>query len=153
MDFLPAGASPPGALRTQLRPAPLAWYMAASARASTLAGVSPARAAATPIEMVRRTGAREVHMRVTAPPWKHPCYYGIDTPSEGELIASNMSVEEIGEEIGCDSIGFISVDGLRAISPKTIGYCTACFTGEYDAGKPTAFTKDMMEFHAPAPTR
>jgi amidophosphoribosyltransferase len=103
------------------------------------------------IDMIRRAGAKEIHMRITAPPWKHPCYYGIDTPTERELIANKMSVEEMTKALGCDSLGFISVEGLRAVAPKTIDYCTACFSGDYSAGKPQDFKKDMMEQHAAVP--
>ncbi|HOR29101.1 MAG TPA: amidophosphoribosyltransferase, partial [Candidatus Sumerlaeota bacterium] len=100
------------------------------------------------MEMIRRAGAREVHLRLTAPPWKHPCYYGIDTPSESELMANQLSVEEMARKIGCDTLGFISVEGLLQVVPRTQGYCTACFSGEYTAGKPTDFRKNRLEAHA-----
>jgi amidophosphoribosyltransferase len=104
------------------------------------------------VEMVRKAGAREIHMRISAPPWKHPCYYGIDTPNEGELIANKMDEGEMARALHCDSIGFISIEGLRAVAPKTLGYCTACFSGDYTAGKPSDFKKDMMETHEPSAT-
>jgi amidophosphoribosyltransferase len=99
------------------------------------------------VEMVRKAGAKEIHMRISAPPWRHPCYYGIDTPSEEELIANKIDVAQMTRALGCDSIGFISIEGLRAVAPKTLTYCTACFSGDYCAGKPSDFKKDIMEAH------
>jgi amidophosphoribosyltransferase len=97
------------------------------------------------VAMLRKAGAREVHFRITAPPWKNPCYYGIDTPTKEELIANRMSNDEIGRYMGADSIGFISLEGLYASVPKHQGYCNACFTGEYEAGKPPSFSKAQLE--------
>lgn len=105
------------------------------------------------VEMVRRAGAREVHLRISAPQWKHPCYYGIDTPSATDLIANQLGDEEMRKALGVDSLGFISIEGLRAVAPKTVGYCTACFSGEYPAGRPTDFKKDMLEQDVPAMAR
>ena len=90
------------------------------------------------VEMVRAAGAKEVHMRVSSPPTSHSCFYGIDTPSEGELLANKMSVEDIREHIGADSLAYISDDGLyKAITaaPRdgdNRGFCDACFTGDYE---------------------
>ena len=97
------------------------------------------------VDMIRRAGAKEVHLRITAPPWKHPCYYGIDTPTESELMASQMNVEQMREAIGCDTLAFISEAGLRSAAPKTLSYCTACFSGDYCAGKPSNTDKNAME--------
>ncbi len=97
------------------------------------------------VTMLRKAGAKEIHFRLSAPPWRNPCFYGIDTPSEGELIANNMTVEEIGKKMGADSIGFLSVEGLMSSVPKQLGYCTACFTGDYSAGKPTNFKKTQHD--------
>lgn len=89
------------------------------------------------VEMIRAAGAREVHMRVSSPPTNHSCFYGIDTPSQEELMAHKYSVEEIGKHIGVDSLAYVSVDGLyRAAGEKGRDkacpqYCDACFTGEY----------------------
>jgi amidophosphoribosyltransferase len=86
------------------------------------------------VKMLRAAGAREVHVRVSAPPTTHPCYYGIDTPTRSELVASSHTVEEIGKYITCDTLAYLSHDGLMA-SVKTdaagSGYCSACFTGQY----------------------
>jgi amidophosphoribosyltransferase len=100
------------------------------------------------LDMIRRGGAKEIHLRITAPPWKHPCFYGIDTPSEKELMANSHTVEEMARKIGCDSLGFISVEGLMKIAPKPVGYCRACFTGQYPAGRPAHFQKNIMEANA-----
>ena len=87
------------------------------------------------IQILRRAGAKEVHFRVSSPPVKFPCYFGIDTPSRAELISSTHDVEEIRKEIGADSLAFISPDGmleaLRECNPEQYGYCKGCFTGEY----------------------
>ena len=103
------------------------------------------------VEMVRAAGATEVHMRVAAPPNAHSCFYGIDTPEKGELLASHMDVAEMTAYIGADSLAFISMDGLyRAMGepgrdPEAPKFCDACFTGEYptqltdrDGDQPTA---------------
>ncbi len=84
------------------------------------------------IELLRRAGAREVHMRIGSPPIVSPCFYGIDTPTESELIASSKSVADTCEYLGADTLGYLSPEGLLAASPKVGGgYCTACFTREY----------------------
>jgi amidophosphoribosyltransferase len=84
------------------------------------------------IKRMRAAGAKEVHMRITSPPFMHPCYYGIDTPSKKDLIAANLSVEEIRKKIGADSLAFISLEGfLKATGREDDVYCKACFTGDY----------------------
>lgn len=84
------------------------------------------------IKRLREAGAREVHMRITSPPVKYSCYYGIDTPSRKNLIAANQSIAEIEENIGTDSLAFISLGGLAAAGKKEVcEYCTACFDGDY----------------------
>lgn len=89
------------------------------------------------VEMMRHAGAKEVHMRISSPPITHGCYYGIDTPSREDLLASSHSVEEIAKFIGVESLAFISDDGLyRAVgeqgrNAKSPQYCDACFTGDY----------------------
>ncbi|NVN02073.1 amidophosphoribosyltransferase [Asaia siamensis] len=89
------------------------------------------------VDMVRAAGATEVHMRISSPPTKHPCFYGIDTPEESQLLAATHSIEEMAEAIGVDSLAFISFDGLyRALGhdDRTGAegrYCDACFTGDY----------------------
>lgn len=84
------------------------------------------------VQMVREAGASEVHMRISCPPTISPCYYGVDTPSRGELIAAQMSVEEVCEYIGADSLGYLSHEGmLEAIGLPAETSCTACWTGKY----------------------
>jgi amidophosphoribosyltransferase len=85
------------------------------------------------VRMVRDAGATEVHVRISCPPTVSPCYYGVDTPSKDQLIASNKSVEEIRDYIGADSLAYLSLKGLReacAEGEKTT-YCTSCYTGMY----------------------
>jgi amidophosphoribosyltransferase len=84
--------------------------------------------------MLRDAGAKEVHMRISSPPTRWPCFYGIDTPSRAELIASNHSVDEIARYLTCDSLGYLSLEGLHAAIPGR-GFCDACFSGDY----PVAF--------------
>lgn len=87
------------------------------------------------VEILRRAGAREVHFRVSSPPVKFPCYFGIDTPSRAELISASKEPDEICAEIGADSLAFISLEGLfealRLCRPESYGYCRGCFSGEY----------------------
>jgi len=96
------------------------------------------------VNLIREAGPREVHVRITSPPVKYPCMYGMDFPSREELIANHYNSEaEIGEALGADSLSYLSVEGLMDAVPSGpgIGYCTACFTGNYpvaidvDAGK------------------
>ena len=83
------------------------------------------------VEMVRRKGAKEVHVLVGSPPVMYPCYYGIDISERGQLIASQKSVEEVRNFIGADSLHYLSLDGLyRALGRRT-GFCTACLDGNY----------------------
>jgi amidophosphoribosyltransferase len=84
------------------------------------------------VHMIRQAGAREVHMRISSPPTTHPCFYGIDTPTREELIASAHSVEEIREYLGGDSLAYLSEAGMYAFTGgKGNGFCDACFTGNY----------------------
>jgi amidophosphoribosyltransferase len=83
------------------------------------------------VQIVRAAGAKEIHMRVTAPPIIAPCFYGIDIPTRGELIASSKSVAEIADYIGADSLGYLSLDAvLKSVEDKN-NYCSACFTNRY----------------------
>jgi amidophosphoribosyltransferase len=84
------------------------------------------------IQLIRHAGAREVHLRVASPPITGPCYYGIDTPTRAELIAANLSVDEIRQRLGVDTLGYLSLDGtLRAVGGEPERYCHACFSGAY----------------------
>jgi amidophosphoribosyltransferase len=84
------------------------------------------------VKMIRDAGATEVHLRISSPPTAWPCYYGIDTPTRQELIASTHSVDEIAKYVTADSLGYLSRDGLyAAVGGERSGFCDACFTGEY----------------------
>jgi amidophosphoribosyltransferase len=90
------------------------------------------------VAMVRDAGAREVHMRVSSAPVTGPCYYGIDTPSRDQLIAARLSVDDIAAEIGADSLGYLSLDGmLESVPTGPAGFCHACFSGDYPTPPPT----------------
>lgn len=88
------------------------------------------------VKLLKDAGAKEVHLRISSPPFKFPCYYGIDTPSRGELIASSHSVEEIRNFLGCDSLGYLSIEGMfealsRFVAEPQNNFCIACFSGKY----------------------
>ncbi|MBI5514385.1 MAG: amidophosphoribosyltransferase [Deltaproteobacteria bacterium] len=85
------------------------------------------------VKMLRDAGAREVHLRISSPPTRWPCFYGIDTPDRAELIAANHSVDEIARYVTADSLAFLPVEALREAvgSPSGEGFCEACFTGVY----------------------
>jgi amidophosphoribosyltransferase len=84
------------------------------------------------VRMVREAGAKEVHVRVSCPPTISPCYYGVDTPTREELIASSNNPEEIRQFLGADSLGYVSIPGLKQAVNDTRGdYCTSCYTGVY----------------------
>lgn len=84
------------------------------------------------VSLLRSFGAKEVHVRSSAPPFMHPCYFGTDVPSRDKLVACNYDMEGIRSLIGADSIGFLSVDALKKIIPTAnCGYCDGCFSGKY----------------------
>ena len=84
------------------------------------------------VEMVRKAGAKEVHMRISSPPTRHPCFYGIDTPDADQLMANQMNVNEMCRAIGADSLAFVSFEGLyRAVGKPQYMHCDACFSGNY----------------------
>lgn len=90
------------------------------------------------VTMMRDAGAKEIHLRISAPPFLFPCFYGTDIPSKEELIANSHTIEEIGKLCGADSIGFLPVECLaQMLKGKKKHYCDACFTGHYPAGVPT----------------
>lgn len=94
------------------------------------------------VTMLRDAGAKEVHMRISSPPFMWPCYYGTDIPSRGELIACNHSIEEITKLSGADSLGYLPVESLHEmIGYAPIGFCDGCFTGKY----PAAITKETFK--------
>ncbi len=85
------------------------------------------------VAMLRSAGAREVHVRISSPPTQGPCHYGIDTPNEEELIAAQHRVDEIRDIIGADSLGYLSLEGLRKAADRELklGICDGCFSGSY----------------------
>lgn len=98
------------------------------------------------VGMLRQAGASKIHMRISSPPTKDPCYYGIDTPEKGELIAAQHSVEEIAQYIGVDSLAYLSLEGLyRAVESTPGSFCDACFTGAYPAGTPIQIAKKRQQ--------
>ncbi|MEX0683648.1 MAG: amidophosphoribosyltransferase [Dehalococcoidia bacterium] len=100
------------------------------------------------VEMLRKAGATEVHMRICAPPIMHPCHFGIDMATQWELIASSQEVEGIRQHIGADSLAYLSLDGLmRAVEQPKDSFCTACFTGEYPM--PVQLQMDKLVFERP----
>ncbi|MBS1126002.1 MAG: purF [Nitrospirae bacterium] len=92
------------------------------------------------IKMIRNAGASEIHMRISSPPTMFPCYYGIDTPTRQELIASSHNIEEIRKYITADTLGYITLDGVRKVVDRPINYCVACFCGDY----PVPFPGEKM---------
>ncbi len=98
------------------------------------------------VKMVRRAGAKEVHVRVSSPPIISPCYYGMDFPTKEELIASSKAVEEIKDYLGVDSLGYLSLEGMvSAVSEDQKGFCTACFTGKYPLPPEEGINKLQLE--------
>ena len=100
------------------------------------------------VELLRKAGATEIHLRVCAPPIKHPCYLGVDMATQRELIAANYTVPEIRKLIDADSLGYLSVDGLMGVARKGQshgGFCDACFTGNYPVPVQLDFSKLILE--------
>ncbi|MEX0602208.1 MAG: amidophosphoribosyltransferase [Bacteroidota bacterium] len=101
------------------------------------------------VKLIREAGAREIHFRVTSPPIKFPCHYGMDFPSKGELIANRCTsdVGKIGEELGVDSLAYLSLEKMLESVPQDEGrrYCTACFSGEYPVAVDEETSKDVND--------
>ncbi len=97
------------------------------------------------VKMLRRAGATEVHLRISSPPIQYPCYYGIDTPTRGELIASSHTVDEIRTYLRVDSVAYLSLENLIRSAPEGLGYCTACFHGDYPVPFETLPRKELLE--------
>ena len=106
------------------------------------------------VRMLREAGAAEVHVRISAPPVKWPCFYGIDFASAGELIANGLTVDEIRASIGADSLGFISLEGLVAATEQPMdNLCRACFDGVYpvELPEPELLGKHLLEVEPVVP--
>ncbi|MCL8023902.1 amidophosphoribosyltransferase [Nocardioides bruguierae] len=107
------------------------------------------------IRMLREAGALEVHVRISSPPVKWPCFYGIDFATRAELIANGLDVDEIASSVGADSLGYISLDGMVESTGRPMGsLCTACFTGEYPVELPeeSQLGKHLLEQSLSSPT-
>jgi amidophosphoribosyltransferase len=107
------------------------------------------------VGMLKEAGATEVHLRISAPPIRHPCHYGVDMSTREEMIAHDRSVEEIAAELGADSLAYLSIDGVyEAVGTPREAHCDACFTGEYPLGDPEgANGKFALEQIAVVPAR
>jgi amidophosphoribosyltransferase len=97
------------------------------------------------IEELRDAGAKEIHMRISCPPIKFPCFYGIDFPSTGELIAHNKTVQEIADFIKVDSLRFLSLEGMLSVMKDKNSFCAACYTGKYPTVIPKNTDKLKLE--------
>ena len=103
------------------------------------------------VNLLRKGGAKEVHMRVCAPPIKHPCFMGVDMASREELLAANNSLDQIREIVGANSLGYLSVEGLmKVVGGTNGGFCDACFTGAYPVPVQLELTKLALEQGIPA---
>ena len=103
------------------------------------------------VNLLRKAGAKEVHMRVCAPPIKHPCFMGVDMATSEELLAANNSLEEIRELVGADSLGYLTVKGLlKVVGGTDGGFCDACFTGNYPVPVQLELSKLALEQPGPA---
>jgi amidophosphoribosyltransferase len=103
------------------------------------------------VNLLRKGGAKEVHMRVCAPPIKHPCFMGVDMASREELLAANNTLEQIREIIGADSLGYLTVEGLmKVVGGTNGGFCDACFTGNYPVPIQLELSKFALEQTGPA---
>ena len=104
------------------------------------------------VSLLRRHGAREVHMRICSPPIRHQCFFGVDMARRGELIAARLDVEAIRAHIGADSLGYLSLQGMVAATGSTSGeLCTACFTGDYLVPVQLELSKESLERRPVAP--
>ncbi|RZV42759.1 MAG: amidophosphoribosyltransferase, partial [Acidimicrobiales bacterium] len=98
------------------------------------------------VAMLREAGAKEVHMRISSPPYKWPCFYGMDTGTRGELLAANLTVDEIREYTGADSLSYLPLEQLLgSIGAVNAGFCDACLTGNYPVDIPVNLAKHVLE--------
>jgi amidophosphoribosyltransferase len=98
------------------------------------------------VALLRQAGAKEVHMRVASPPIRYPCFMGVDMARQEHLIAANLSVDEIAAHIGVDSLGYLSIEGLRSVVPfDGTAHCQACFTDDYPVAVDDSYAKGMFE--------
>ena len=96
--------------------------------------------------MLRSAGAAEVHLRISSPPYRWPCFYGMDTGTQGELLAANLNMQEIRDYLGVDSIAYLELDRLiDATEAPGAGFCTACLDGQYPVEIPEGLTRNVLE--------
>lgn len=99
------------------------------------------------VELLREAGAKEVHMMISCPPFIAPCFFGVDIDSKDRLIACQMSIPEIAKHIGADSLGYLSVDGVKSLASEVdCDFCVGCFTNKYPIDVPSEMPKDKFEF-------
>ena len=104
------------------------------------------------VRALREAGATEVHMRISSPPVTHPCFFGIDTDDQDQLIAANLSVDEISAKIGVDSLAYLSWEGmLKATHQAPESFCSACFTGDYPVDIPNPYKRSKLKFEKSSP--
>ena len=105
------------------------------------------------VAMLREVGTKEVHLRISSPPYRWPCFYGLDTGTRAELVAADLEVGEICDYIGADSLAYLSLDALKkATGVPGAGFCDACLTGDYPVAVPFRYSKALAETLPPALT-
>ena len=98
------------------------------------------------VRMLREAGAKEIHMRISSPPYRWPCFYGMDTGTRSELLASNLTIQEIEDYLDVDSLSYLTLDRLiEATGTSNAGFCSACLTGEYPVEIPENLSKQVLE--------
>ena len=105
------------------------------------------------MRLIREAGAKEVHFRVSAPPFLNPCYYGTDIDSRENLIACQHTIEEIAQIVGADTLGYLSVENALKLAGgigSETSFCAACFDGKYPTEVPSETAKDRFESKIPA---
>ncbi len=106
------------------------------------------------IKMLREAGAKEVHLRISSPPYRWPCFYGMDTGTRGELLAANLTVDEIKDYLGVDSLSYLTLDRLtEATGAQNAGFCSACLTGEYPVEIPEPLATAVLTLDDQPPER
>jgi amidophosphoribosyltransferase len=102
------------------------------------------------VRMLKEAGATEVHLRISSPPLRWPCFYGMDFGTKAELIAASMTIGEIQQYLGCESLAYLSLENLvAAVNAPGAGFCTACLTGEYPLAIPEMLSKQVLEVASP----
>jgi amidophosphoribosyltransferase len=98
------------------------------------------------VKLLRNAGAREIHMHIAAPPFRHPCYYGTDIDSADNLIANHFTVEQIRDKLGVDSLGYLEQSDAESLCGDLTGFCSACFSGNYPTQIPSNAGKNRFEY-------